>query len=76
MSLITSNSFAQTTDSATHKPLILATTASVTNNGVSLIPTFTLGKPAMMINFTVGRKLTFEPEFRYSLAGKPWANIY
>ena len=68
--------FAQSKDSSSHKPLKLAASAAITNNGISLIPTFTLGKPAAIVNFTVGKKLTFEPEFRYSLAGKPWSNIY
>jgi len=66
----------QTKDSSFHMPLKLASSASITNNGISLIPTFTLGKPAAIINFTVGKKLTFEPEFRYALSGKPWSNIF
>lgn len=50
---------------------------SVTNNGISIIPTFTLGKPAAIVNFSVGTsRLTFEPEFRVSLEGKPWAFIF
>jgi hypothetical protein len=48
----------------------------ITNNGISVVPIFTLGKPATIINFTVGRKFTFEPEFRVSLEGKPWSFIY
>lgn len=61
---------------STKKEIQFATTALITNNGVSVIPIFTLGKPAAIINFTVGRKLTFEPEFRVSLEGKPWSFIY
>ena len=74
--LSTSILFGQSKDSSFHKPLKLASSVSITNNGISLIPTFTLGKPAAIINFTVGKKLTFEPEFRYSLSGKPWSNIF
>jgi hypothetical protein len=50
---------------------------SVTNNGISIIPTFTLGKPAAIVNMSLGTsRLTFEPEFRVSLEGKPWAFIF
>ena len=68
--------FAQTKDSLSQKPLKLAASMAITNNGIALIPTFSLGKPAAIFNFTVGRRLTFEPDFRYSLEGKPWASIY
>ena len=47
---------------------------SATNNGISFIPTFSLGKPATIFNFSVGgKKLSFEPEMRFSLEGKPWS---
>jgi hypothetical protein len=50
---------------------------NVTNNGISIIPTFTLGKPAAIVNLSIGTsRLTFEPEFRVSLEGKPWAFIF
>jgi hypothetical protein len=61
---------------STAKPLQFATSTTITNNGISVVPIFSLGKPAAIINFTVGRKFTFEPEFRLSLEGKPWAFIY
>lgn len=49
---------------------------SVTNNGISLIPTFSLGKPAAIFNLSMGRKrLSFEPELRVSLEGKPWSLV-
>lgn len=50
--------------------------ATVTNNGVSLLPTFSLGKPAMMFDLNVGRRLTFEPQLRFSLQGKPWVFLF
>jgi len=34
---------------------------SITNNGVSLIPNLTLGKPAAVFDMNVGKRLTFEP---------------
>jgi hypothetical protein len=49
---------------------------TVTNNGVSLIPNLTLGKPAVMFDMNVGRRLTFEPQFRFALEGKPWTFIF
>lgn len=49
---------------------------SATNNGISFIPTFSLGKPAAIFNMSIGgEKLSFEPEFRASLEGKPWSLI-
>lgn len=52
------------------------TSVSVTNNGISLIPTFTLGKPALLIDMSMGKRLTFDPQFKFSLEGKPWAFIF
>jgi len=49
---------------------------TVTNNGISFIPTFSLGKPAVIFDMAVGRKLTFEPQFRFSLEGKPWSFLF
>lgn len=49
---------------------------AVTNNGISLLPTFSLGKPAGILDMKVGKKLTFEPQFRFSLRGKPWSFIF
>lgn len=49
---------------------------TVTNNGISLLPTFSLGKPAAMFDMLVGtRKVSFEPQFRFALEGKPWSFI-
>jgi len=50
--------------------------ASLTNNGISLIPSFSLSKPAAVFNMSVGNKLSFEPEFAFSLEGKPWYSIF
>ena len=49
---------------------------TVTNNGISFIPTFSLGKPAVIFDMAVGSKLTFEPQFRFSLEGKPWSFLF
>ncbi len=68
----------QKTDSTQHF-LQFKGAVSVTNNGFSLVPTFTLGKPAVVVVFSVSGKsrLSFEPEFRYSLEDfKPWSFIF
>ena len=50
---------------------------TVTNNGISFIPTFSLGKPATIFDLNVGKKrLSFEPQFRFSLEGKPWSFLF
>ena len=43
--------------------------------GISTIPNLTLGKPAFTFDLMVGRKLSFEPQFRFSATGKPWALV-
>lgn len=69
---ITNTSLAQQTDT-TQKPYHVSGLINITNNGISTIPTFSLGKPAAIFNLSMGKKrLTFEPEFRASLEGKPW----
>jgi hypothetical protein len=50
---------------------------TVTNNGISLIPTFTLGKPAAIFDLSLGKKkIFFEPQLRFGLDGKPWSFIF
>lgn len=50
---------------------------SVTNNGFSIIPAFTLGDPAAFLDMRMGNKrLSFEPQFRYALEGRPWSFIF
>jgi hypothetical protein len=50
---------------------------SVTNKGISTIPTFTLGKPAATFDLSIaGRRLSFEPQFRFNLEdGRPWVML-
>lgn len=50
---------------------------SLTNNGISLVPTFSLGKPAAIFDMSVGgRRLSFEPQLRFALEGKPWSFLF
>src|SRR6266498_727558 len=69
-------SFSQKTDS-TKSISHFSGTVSITNNGISLIPTFSLGKPATIVNLSMGKgKLSFEPELRFALEGKPWSFLF
>jgi hypothetical protein len=76
--LFAHQAFPQNTDSTSTERLINFRGAmSVTNNGFSFIPTFTLGKPATIINLAVGgKRFSFEPELRFDLEGKPWSFIF
>ncbi|WP_394993571.1 hypothetical protein [Emticicia sp.] len=51
---------------------------SVTNNGISVIPTFILGKPAIIFDLVVRKKrFSFEPQFRFAVQEfKPWSFIF
>jgi hypothetical protein len=49
---------------------------TIQSKGISTIPNLTLGKPAVVFDIKVGRKLTFEPQFRFSLEGKPWVIVF
>lgn len=69
------SSTAQEIDS-TKKPLHFGVVGTITNKGISVIPTFTLGKPAAIVDVIVGKRLRFEPQLRYSLQAKPWSFIF
>lgn len=49
---------------------------TATNNGISFIPTFSLGKPAVIFDFSIGKRLSFDPQFRFALEGKPWSFLF
>jgi hypothetical protein len=50
---------------------------SVTNNGLSLIPAFSLWRPAAIFEMSLGgERLSFDPELRFALDGKPWSFIF
>jgi hypothetical protein len=69
-------SFSQTIDSIKAAPHFGGSIA-VTNNGISFIPNFTLGKPAAIFDMVAGKgKLSFEPQFRFALTGKPWSFVF
>ena len=66
---------AQEADS-TRKNIHFGGSVSVTNNGFSFVPTFSLGDPATIVELSVGRRFRFEPQFRYALAGRPWSFVF
>lgn len=74
--LLVYSSFSQQADSI-KRSLQLKGAVTVTNKGISFVPTFTLGKPAAIFNLSLGkRKLFVEPELRFSLKGKPWSYLF
>ena len=67
--------FSQESDS-TKRVTHFGATVTITNKGISTIPNLTLGKPAALFAMSAGRKVSFEPEFRFALEGKPWSFIF
>lgn len=67
---------AQKNDSTIAKINSFGGAVTIQSKGISTIPNLTLGKPAAIFDMKVGRKLTFEPQFRFSLEGKPWAMVF
>jgi hypothetical protein len=58
-------------------PLDLNIRVGVTNNGFSFVPAFTLGEPATSLDIILKwKRLSIEPQFQYSLSGKPWTFIF
>lgn len=81
--LFSSSLFSQVTDSVSQNIINPKSIAhfggavTVTNKGISTIPTFTLGKPAIIFDLSMGKgKFNFDPQFRFSLKGQPWSFIF
>lgn len=52
-------------------------TASITQNGISLVPSFSLGEPAAIFDIKMIKgKFSFEPDLRFALEGKPWSFLF
>ena len=74
--LLSHFSFSQKTDSA-KSISYFSGAVSVTNNGISIVPSFSLGKPAVIFNLAMGKnRFSFEPDIRFSLTGKPWSMLF
>lgn len=73
---LTHNTFSQPADSP-QSVRHFAGNISLTNNGISIIPTFTLGKPALLFDLSIGGpKLRFDPMLRFGADGKPWSFVF
>ena len=77
ISLLAEKSYSQLTDS-TKTNFSVNGAITVTNSGISVIPTFTLGKPAAIFDFILRKKnFSFEPQFRFAIEDfKPWSYIF
>jgi hypothetical protein len=76
LSGLAGTAFAQGADSASY-PTVVRGSVSVTNKGISTVPNLSLGKPAAIFDLSVSRKaLSFEPQFRFGLDGKPWSFLF
>ncbi|AFK04161.1 hypothetical protein Emtol_3028 [Emticicia oligotrophica DSM 17448] len=75
---ITFNAFSEEkTDSVqTQKnPIQISGNIQLTNNGISPVPAFALGKPALMTSFSIRKgNFSFSPAFNYGIDGKPWVS--
>lgn len=79
LSLILSTCFASLSQDTVNqdKNLHLNGNLSANYNGISLIPSFSLGRPAWIFEFAMGGdRLGFEPEMRFAIDGKPWSFIF
>lgn len=70
------HSFSQKADST--KPIKhFSGTASITNNGIALVPNFSLEKPAVLFIMSLGgQRFSFDPDIRFGLDGKPWTMLF
>lgn len=73
---ISHTSSAQKSDTSVVKIRNFTAAVTIQSKGISTIPNLTLGKPAAVFDLKMGNKLTFEPQFRFSLEGKPWAMVF
>jgi hypothetical protein len=68
---------ARAQDDGTRPRTEVAGLLTVTTKGISTIPSFTLGKPAVIADVSIARRgLSFEPQFRFGLDGKPWSFLF
>ena len=70
--------FGQQADSTKPKiPSFFSGVLTATNNGISLIPSFSLNRPAALFDLSMGKgRWSFDPMLRFGMDGKPWAFIF
>lgn len=62
---------------STQAPSFFSGVITVTNNGISLIPNLSLGRPAALFDLSMGKgRWSFDPMLRFGLDGKPWSLIF
>ncbi|MHA8087288.1 hypothetical protein [Aquirufa sp. Wall-65K1] len=50
---------------------------SITNNGISIVPSFSLEKPASIFNMSISKgRFSFDPELAFSWEAKPWYSLF
>jgi hypothetical protein len=55
-------------------PTLIKGNLQLTNNGISNVPYFTLGEPALLTNLFVTKgRFSFTPAFNFDLKAKPWS---
>lgn len=70
------HSFSQQADS-TKSIKHFSGTASITNNGIALVPNFSLEKPAAIFIMSLGgERFSVDPDIRFGLNGKPWTMLF
>ena len=70
------NVFSQSIDS-TPTPLHIDGSMGLTNNGISIIPTFSLNAPAAIFNFSVRKnRFSFDPDMRVTLDGRKGGMLF
>lgn len=71
------NALGQNAESSKQETGNFTGAVTVTTKGLSTFPNLTLGKPAAILDLSMGgKKLRFEPIMRFSLQGKPWSFIF
>ena len=74
--LLATQAVAQQADNTARRTHV-AGAVTITTKGISLIPAFSLGKPAGIVDVAItDGALSFEPQFRFGLNGKPWSFIF
>ena len=74
--IIGSVTFGQGKDNK-QKNIHISGSSGITTNGISLVPNFSLGEPAVLFNISVAKdKLSFDTDFNFSVKGKPWYILY
>lgn len=73
LSVSISYSYARVNSDTTKVSTVFSGSIQLTNNGISLVPAFSLGDPALVAFFEAKRKrFSYCPQFSFDSEGKPW----